>query len=119
MKLFDARCEKCGRTETDVVAPRGTEIDFPCPCGGRFRWAPGFGTADVKSPFFDPHLGVTVSSFRELEKMADAKDCHLVPSKEFEGKSYKTQEERLNMNAPKRRAAVERAYYRAMNGYKD
>lgn len=121
MKLYDAHCRVCGNVEQDIVAASGSTISHVCPrgCGGMMEWAPGVGGTDVKQPFYDPHLGVTVASFRELEKQADAKGAHLVSAQEYESRTYKSNEDRIMMNAPKRREAMNRAFYRLSYGYKD
>lgn len=116
-RMMDFRCPVCGKVYLDLLMD--TEyVEAPECCNVTAVWflsAPP--TVDARAPFYDQSLGQTFTSFRQVDQYAKANGKVIVGANERP--KFKTTEERIDANRPKRMEAVRKSYYRLKHGYQD
>lgn len=117
LRMMDFRCPACGKERLDVLMD--TLDVTPQRCCGRVmrRFWSRPPVVDARAPFYDPQAGRHFSSFHEADAHAKANGNVNLSLKDRP--RAKTGEEKIEENAPKRREAALKAYYRLRHGYRD
>jgi len=106
-----------------VFAKCSADLRETCPtfkCRGFFEWKPSIGSVEAREPFFDEASGKTFTSFREMDKDAEAHGRTVMSAKEYESRRPSSRDDdRPDHSKKERREAIQKSLYRLRHGYKD